>query len=98
LRGLRDVQLDDVSVTHADTCQLQTLPVSRLQPVPNALQEILVVREYDYLRAGRPATLDLLDRAVLAKGVLAVERVVEHDDTPRFLVIVLQLGQEERER
>src|SRR5689334_7202457 len=69
-----------------------------VQTLPNPVNEIHFVRKNDDLRARLPAFFDLLNSAVFAKAVLAVERIVEDHDLLGLVRIVFELGQKKRER
>src|SRR5579872_6641465 len=81
-------------------CKLERHALASLALVTNLPEEARVVREHDQLFAARANPRNLMDRLPAPKGVLARERIVEHDNALRAIWITFEVSDEygERER
>jgi hypothetical protein len=72
--------------------------VGRRRLVPKLFQERRVVRQHDRLQAALGGLHDFVHRLPATERILAIERVVEHNDGVGRRWIALKVGEEERER
>ena len=92
---LLDVPLDDGRILFPDARKHERLPVGRLNPFPQEVQEIRIVRKDDHLSTLLSATKNLVDRVAAAKAVHAFEGIVKNDVLVGPIGVLFELGEKE---